>query len=543
MSSKKNRLTLPDVLAAVRDLRILLCGMRCLNVYDVDGERTFLLKFAEPGREKQSLLIESGVRLHTTKYARSTPSALPGGFAMKLRKHIRGRRLTSITQAGGDRLVDMQFGSGEASHHILVELFDRGNIVLTDSDYLILSLLRNYTLDAATSSNSSSSSSAIVAQVSSGGSAPSEHPLLPIIEDEVVEENPVPILTRPQHHQRKSIVISPPSLPPQSILQSTNASSSSSSSSAAAANSVRVAVKQRYTFAASKGNVALVSATAATRGDEPSSDPSLEVKPTRNETPSSLRTTLKSSTSQQMSQQQEQHHLPAIDISPSTSPQSLAAAITSFLEMYESTKLAGLAHKVKKKLTVTSILVSRGSGLDVFGPLLVEHACADSGLGGHARLDSLRSSSSSSSSSSSPSLPTTASSFDETKIFNLALSVRKLPSILSQIESEPGPAYAIVDKTSSSAQFYLQAAAAAMFSSQPSARFGSQSYLDSIKGGIGGGGGCIGHWSQVQEGARKLISESSIPGNGENGAISASLPGTVLPPPPPSSSSSFERHP
>ena len=101
----KNRLTLPDILAEVRDLRALLVGLRCVNVYDVDGARTFLLRFAEPQRDKQTLLIESGVRLHTTRYARDKP-ALPGGFAMKLRKHLRGRRLTGVAQVGVDRVVD-----------------------------------------------------------------------------------------------------------------------------------------------------------------------------------------------------------------------------------------------------------------------------------------------------------------------------------------------------------------------------------------------------------------------------------------------------
>ena len=61
-----------------------------------------------------------------------------------------------------DRVVDLQFGSGEATHHLIVELYDRvsilllmillcwfivscvvkGNVILTDHTYTILSLLR-----------------------------------------------------------------------------------------------------------------------------------------------------------------------------------------------------------------------------------------------------------------------------------------------------------------------------------------------------------------------------------------------------------------
>ena len=37
---------------------------------------------------------------------------MPSGFAMKLRKHIRARRLEDISQLGVDRVVDFRFGSG-----------------------------------------------------------------------------------------------------------------------------------------------------------------------------------------------------------------------------------------------------------------------------------------------------------------------------------------------------------------------------------------------------------------------------------------------
>lgn len=42
-----------------------------------------------------------------------------------MRKHLKSRRLESITQLGVDRIIDMQFGSGEASYHLIVELYDK----------------------------------------------------------------------------------------------------------------------------------------------------------------------------------------------------------------------------------------------------------------------------------------------------------------------------------------------------------------------------------------------------------------------------------
>lgn len=60
----------------------------------------------------------------------------------QLRKHLRNKRLESINQLGVDRVADLTFGSGEAANHLIVELYDKGNIVLTDGQYNILNVLR-----------------------------------------------------------------------------------------------------------------------------------------------------------------------------------------------------------------------------------------------------------------------------------------------------------------------------------------------------------------------------------------------------------------
>ncbi len=62
-----------------------------------------------------------------------------------MRKHIRNKRLERLSQLGLDRIVDLQFGSGEAAYHVILELYDRGNIILTDYQHVILYLLRPHT--------------------------------------------------------------------------------------------------------------------------------------------------------------------------------------------------------------------------------------------------------------------------------------------------------------------------------------------------------------------------------------------------------------
>ena len=49
----------------------------------------------------------------------------PSNFTLKLRKHVRTRRLEDVRQLGVDRVVDFTFGSGEATYHIILELYSQ----------------------------------------------------------------------------------------------------------------------------------------------------------------------------------------------------------------------------------------------------------------------------------------------------------------------------------------------------------------------------------------------------------------------------------
>ena len=142
------------------------------------------------------MLLEAGVRLHSLAGEPPPRPDAPSGFAMKVRKHLRSRRLESVrqvrerahmgriwdsgavgrgggrrtptklsapaspapppssppvstpSQLGCDRLVDLAFGSGDGTHHLLLELHSHGNIILTDADYGILTLQRSHRDDA-----------------------------------------------------------------------------------------------------------------------------------------------------------------------------------------------------------------------------------------------------------------------------------------------------------------------------------------------------------------------------------------------------------
>eukprot|EP00760_Papus_ankaliazontas_P005746 PhM_4_TR1274/c1_g1_i2/m.84672 len=136
----KQRMNAVDVAAAIAELQHLI-GTRLQNVYDVT-QQVYILKFAR-GDVKESILVESGIRLHRTRFNREKPR-IPSSFTMKLRKHIRNWRVESIQMLGRDRVVDFCFGIGDSAQHLLIELYAKGNVVLTDAAYSIVALLRTH---------------------------------------------------------------------------------------------------------------------------------------------------------------------------------------------------------------------------------------------------------------------------------------------------------------------------------------------------------------------------------------------------------------
>jgi predicted ribosome quality control (RQC) complex YloA/Tae2 family protein len=113
-------------------------SLRVANIYDLSS-KIFLLKFAKPN-SKQQLLIESGFRCHLTDFARPAAPA-PSNFVARLRKFLKTRRVTGISQIGTDRIIEFQFSDG--AYRLYLEFFASGNIILTDADLKILALLRN----------------------------------------------------------------------------------------------------------------------------------------------------------------------------------------------------------------------------------------------------------------------------------------------------------------------------------------------------------------------------------------------------------------
>ena len=139
----KSRMSSIDIRAEVSELQSLV-GLRLSNIYDLTP-KLFILKLAKPD-SKSFLLLEPGIRLHTTNFAREKPPA-PSPFISKLRKFLRTRRLVAIQQLGIDRVIDLHFTAGDEDYHIILELYAQGNLLFTDKNYQIITLLRSHTFE------------------------------------------------------------------------------------------------------------------------------------------------------------------------------------------------------------------------------------------------------------------------------------------------------------------------------------------------------------------------------------------------------------
>ncbi len=141
----KQRITSDDISCLVPSLNNILDGSYLTQIYDgsMENTKTIILKLKTKIDEQTInyyLLIESGIRMHTIEEFNSVRQ-LPSGMVGKFRRELKDRRLFPIKQIGKDRSVDLQFSNDK---HLIIELYDKGNFILTDDKYKIIFVVRSY---------------------------------------------------------------------------------------------------------------------------------------------------------------------------------------------------------------------------------------------------------------------------------------------------------------------------------------------------------------------------------------------------------------
>ena len=145
----KDRFNILDTYAIVKELQHFN-SYRLNNIYDIDN-KTFLLKFDDfNNKRKCFIMIKSGQYLYHIYNPPKERRRLPSSFCMKLRKHIKNKRLQEFKMIKSDRVILLKFGTEEHTFKLIIELFSYGNIILCDKNDIILSLLRTHVYDNGT---------------------------------------------------------------------------------------------------------------------------------------------------------------------------------------------------------------------------------------------------------------------------------------------------------------------------------------------------------------------------------------------------------
>ncbi|WP_338098297.1 ribosome rescue protein RqcH [Methanolapillus ohkumae] len=135
----KQEMTSADVSAIVAELSTggnSLIDGKIEKIYQT-AENEIRINLYIHKRGRDDLIIESGKRLHLSKYLKESPK-IPQGFPMLLRKHIMGGRITFIEQHQFDRIVKIGIIRGGEETILVAELFSRGNIILLDKNEKII---------------------------------------------------------------------------------------------------------------------------------------------------------------------------------------------------------------------------------------------------------------------------------------------------------------------------------------------------------------------------------------------------------------------
>ncbi|HMK54216.1 MAG TPA: ribosome rescue protein RqcH, partial [Methanobacteriaceae archaeon] len=129
-----------DVYAISQELQDILKDARMQKAYQPTKD-TVLIRFHVTGKGRVDLLMQAGVRVHTTQYPPPNPQ-VPPSFPMLLRKYLKNATVEEVRQHNFDRILEVVLQK-EQRYRLVVELFSPGNIILLDEeDRIMLPLKR-----------------------------------------------------------------------------------------------------------------------------------------------------------------------------------------------------------------------------------------------------------------------------------------------------------------------------------------------------------------------------------------------------------------
>ncbi len=124
-----------DLVAVTAELQQML-PLWVHKVYQRE-DRLCAIRFNNIDRVKKTIIIEPGKRFHLVNEVPDMPQ-IPPAFAMFLRKYINGGRVDKIYQVGLTRTIIIDILKSEQVFHLIIEVFDEGNVILCSEDFKII---------------------------------------------------------------------------------------------------------------------------------------------------------------------------------------------------------------------------------------------------------------------------------------------------------------------------------------------------------------------------------------------------------------------
>jgi len=126
-----------DYFYLLKELQVLVGG-RIDQIYH-PSKKELIVQFYIPTKGKKILRIMPGKILYLTESKQE--HGQPSSFCLFLRKYLGNSRVGGIKQLGFERIISFFLETKQAKYQLIIELFDKGNIILLDKENKIINCL------------------------------------------------------------------------------------------------------------------------------------------------------------------------------------------------------------------------------------------------------------------------------------------------------------------------------------------------------------------------------------------------------------------
>ena len=128
-----------EIKAEVSEIQKFIDG-KIDQVYQPDNTEV-VLTIHKTGVGRHHLRLVPGVTLYVSKRKRQSPPIIIN-FCRFLRKRIGNAKIRKIVQKDFERIVEFHFETKEQNFILICEFFSKGNVILCDENYVIISALQ-----------------------------------------------------------------------------------------------------------------------------------------------------------------------------------------------------------------------------------------------------------------------------------------------------------------------------------------------------------------------------------------------------------------